>query len=90
MVRVFPRAPYTQTTRVTRRNHATGGAPQLWRNRAFAGTRLTALANLTALWHGTLGTSILTAWVAGTGWQPAWPGRSAGGLAGVSVACSSP
>ncbi|HXT89765.1 MAG TPA: hypothetical protein VN714_10980 [Trebonia sp.] len=44
-----------------------GGAPQLWRNGAFAVTKLAALAGLTALWHDTLGTSILTAWVAGTG-----------------------
>ena len=43
-----------------------GGAPQLWRNCAFAVTKLAALAGLTALWHDTLGTSILTAWVAGT------------------------
>lgn len=39
----------------TRRNYATGGTPQFWRNRAFAGTRLAALADLIALWHGTLG-----------------------------------
>jgi len=39
----------------TRRNYATGGTPQFWRNRAFAGTRLAALADLSALWHGTLG-----------------------------------
>lgn len=43
-----------------------GGAPQLWRNCAFAVTKLAALAGLTALWHDALGTSILTAWVAGT------------------------
>lgn len=67
MVRAFPRTPCTQTTSVTRRNHATGGAPQFWRNRAFAGTRLAALADLTALWHGTLSTSIWTTWVTGTG-----------------------
>jgi O-antigen/teichoic acid export membrane protein len=43
-----------------------GGAPQLWRNCAFAVTKLAALVGLTALWHDQLGTSILTAWVAGT------------------------
>jgi O-antigen/teichoic acid export membrane protein len=43
-----------------------GGAPQLWRNCAFAVGKLAALAGLTALWHDVLGTSILTAWVAGT------------------------
>jgi O-antigen/teichoic acid export membrane protein len=43
-----------------------GGAPQLWRNSAFAVAKLAALAGFTALWHDQLGTSILTAWVAGT------------------------
>jgi O-antigen/teichoic acid export membrane protein len=43
-----------------------GGAPQLWRNCSFAVTKLAALAGFTALWHDQLGTSILTAWVAGT------------------------
>ncbi len=43
-----------------------GGTPQLWRNCAFAVTKLAALAGFTALWHDQLGTSILTAWVAGT------------------------
>ena len=43
-----------------------GGAPQLWRNSAFAVTKLAALAGFTAIWHGVLGTSILAAWVAGT------------------------
>ena len=43
-----------------------GGAPQLWRNCAFSVTKLAALVGLTAVWHDALGTSILTAWVAGT------------------------
>jgi O-antigen/teichoic acid export membrane protein len=43
-----------------------GGTPQLWRNCTFAVTKLVALVGLTALWHDQLGTSILTAWVAGT------------------------
>jgi O-antigen/teichoic acid export membrane protein len=43
-----------------------GGTPQLWRNCAFAVTKLAALAGFTAVWHDQLGTSILTAWVAGT------------------------
>ena len=43
-----------------------GGTPQLWRNCAFAVTKLAALAGFTVLWHDQLGTSILTAWVAGT------------------------
>ena len=43
-----------------------GGAPQLWRNCAFAVTKLAALAGFTAVWHDQFGTSILTAWVAGT------------------------
>ena len=43
-----------------------GGTPQLWRNCAFAVTKLAALAGFTMLWHDQLGTSILTAWVAGT------------------------
>jgi O-antigen/teichoic acid export membrane protein len=43
-----------------------GGTPQLWRNSTFAVTKLAALAGLTVLWHDQFGTSILTAWVAGT------------------------
>jgi O-antigen/teichoic acid export membrane protein len=43
-----------------------GGAPQLWRNCAFAVTKLAALAGLTAAWHDELGTPILTAWAGGT------------------------
>jgi O-antigen/teichoic acid export membrane protein len=43
-----------------------GGTPQLWRNCAFAVTKLAALAGFTVLWHDQLGTSILTAWAAGT------------------------
>jgi O-antigen/teichoic acid export membrane protein len=43
-----------------------GGTPQLWRNCAFAVTKLAALAGLTMIWHDQFGTSILTAWVAGT------------------------
>jgi O-antigen/teichoic acid export membrane protein len=43
-----------------------GGTPQLWRNTAFAISKLAALAGLTALWHDALGTPILTAWAAGT------------------------
>jgi O-antigen/teichoic acid export membrane protein len=43
-----------------------GGTPQLWRNCAFAVTKLFALAGFTAVWHDWLGTSVLTAWVAGT------------------------
>ena len=43
-----------------------GGAPQLWRNCAFAVTKLAALAGFAVIWHDQLGTSILTAWVAGT------------------------
>jgi O-antigen/teichoic acid export membrane protein len=43
-----------------------GGAPQLWRNSAFAVIKLAALAGITAYWHGALGTSILSAWVAAT------------------------
>jgi O-antigen/teichoic acid export membrane protein len=43
-----------------------GGTPQLWRNCAFAVTKLAALAGFTVLWHDQLGTSILTAWAVGT------------------------
>ena len=43
-----------------------GGTPQLWRNCAFAVTKLIALAGFSVLWHDQLGTSILTAWAAGT------------------------
>jgi O-antigen/teichoic acid export membrane protein len=43
-----------------------GGTPQLWRNCAFAVTKLATLVGFTALWHDQLGTPILTAWVAGT------------------------
>jgi O-antigen/teichoic acid export membrane protein len=43
-----------------------GGSPQLWRNCAFAITKLAVLAGLTAVWHGELGTPILTAWAGGT------------------------
>ena len=43
-----------------------GGTPQLWRNCAFAVTKLAALAGFTAIWHDQFGTSILTAWAAGT------------------------
>ena len=43
-----------------------GGAPQFWRNSAFAVSKLAALVGFTAIWHDALGTSILTAWVAGT------------------------
>jgi O-antigen/teichoic acid export membrane protein len=43
-----------------------GGSLQLWRNAAFAVTKLAALAGLALLWHDQFGTSILVAWVAGT------------------------
>lgn len=43
-----------------------GGTPQLWRNCTFAVSKLLVLAGLTAVWHDQLGTSILTAWTAGT------------------------
>lgn len=43
-----------------------GGTPQLWRNIAFALSKLAALAALSVVWHDTLGTPLLTAWVAGT------------------------
>ncbi|HEY3877522.1 MAG TPA: hypothetical protein VGM12_02870 [Trebonia sp.] len=43
-----------------------GGAPQLWRNCAFAVTKLAVLAGLSVVWHDQFGTSILTAWVCGT------------------------
>jgi O-antigen/teichoic acid export membrane protein len=44
-----------------------GGAPQFWRNVTFAVTKLAALAALTVVWHDTLGTPLLAAWVTGTG-----------------------
>ena len=43
-----------------------GGGPQLWRNAAWAVTKLAALAGFALLWHDRLGTSILAAWTAGT------------------------
>ena len=43
-----------------------GGTPQLWRNSAFAVSKLIVLAGLTAVWHDQLGTPILSAWTAGT------------------------
>jgi O-antigen/teichoic acid export membrane protein len=44
-----------------------GGGPQLWRNSAFAVTKLVALAILAALWHDRFGAPLLTAWVTGAG-----------------------
>ena len=46
-----------------------GGAPQLWRNATFAVSKLAVLAALSVVWHDTLGTPLLTAWVAGTGFS---------------------
>jgi O-antigen/teichoic acid export membrane protein len=43
-----------------------GGTPQLWRNVAFAVSKLVALAALSMVWHDAFGTPLLTAWVGGT------------------------
>lgn len=94
MVRAFPRAPCTQTTSVTRRNHATGGAARARRCPAAAEAQRATLrqigrASVRSTWlnNASQAPTLVTALPGGIVGVPfVVAGALAGGLADVSVA----